>query len=286
MRIEKAVITAAAPDQHTLPLQRLVGRDGRVKTLLQLTIEEVTQAGVGEIGIVIRPGDQRAYYDAAAGTAAELTLIEQPVPRGYGDALLQAKEFVGNDHWLHLVGDHLYLSQTQTCCAKQLIDAAVSEASAISAVQVTREDRLPYFGTIGGKRMPQSANLYEVACVVEKPTPTQAEQELIVAGLRTGHYLCFFGMHVLPPDVMSVLEDGLANTETPSSVVLSSALNTLAQRERYLALEVEGSRHNLEVKYGLLHAQLALAFSGKDRDQILTDLVEQLAETRPVPTVQ
>ena len=35
--------------------------------------------------------------------------------------------------------------------------------------------------------------------VIEKPTPTIAEQKLIIPGLRAGHYLCFFGMHVLSP---------------------------------------------------------------------------------------
>ena len=41
--------------------------------------------------------------------------------------------------------------------------------------------------------------LYEIAEVVEKPTPTEAEQRLIVPGLRAGHYRCFFGMHALTP---------------------------------------------------------------------------------------
>ena len=81
----KAVVTAAAPNQHTLPLQRLVDRDGQAKTVLQLIIEEVTQAGIEQIGVVIQPGDQDAYVDAASRTAAELTLIEQPQPNGYGD---------------------------------------------------------------------------------------------------------------------------------------------------------------------------------------------------------
>lgn len=281
MRIQKAVITAAAPDQHTLPLQTLVDRDGQVKSVLQLIIEEVTQSGIEQICVVIRPGDQDAYRDAAERTAADLTLLEQPRPQGYGDALLQAKAFVGDDPWLHLVGDHLYLSNTNVCCVKQLIDVAVAESCAISAVQHTRENRLPYFGTVGGKRVPQRDSLYEVTRVIEKPTPTQAEQELIVAGLRSGYYLCYFGMHVLPAAVMTVLEELLDAAPDRKAVVLSSALSVLAERERYLALEVEGSRYNIGMKYGLLNAQLALALSGKDREQILTELVELLALARP-----
>jgi len=134
---------------------------------------------------------------------------------------------------------------------------------------------LPYFGTIGGRRVPQSRSLYEVETVVEKPTPTQAEQELIVPGLRAGHYLCFFGMHVLTPTVFDLL-DSLGDVGDRQ---LSPALAALAGRERYLAYEVRGHRYNLGVTYGLLVAQLALGLSGKDRGEILAQLVELLARS-------
>ena len=157
--------------------------------------------------------------------------------------------------------------------AAQLVAVAEAEACAVSAVQPTRENMLPYFGTIGGRRVAQSKQLYEIEAVIEKPTPTQAEQELIVPGLRAGHYLCFFGMHVLTPGIFALL-DGLGATGDRQ---LSAALAALAGRERYLAYEVQGSRYNLGITYGLLVAQLALALSGKDRDEILAQLVELLA---------
>ena len=65
--------------------------------------------------------------------------------------------------------------------------------------------------------------------------------------------------------------------ETSSVGHISSALDKLAQRERYLAYELAGSRFNIGVKYGLLRAQLELALSGKDRELILADVVEMLA---------
>ena len=76
-------------------------------------------------------------------------------------------------------------------------------------------------------------------------------------GLRAGHYLCFFGMHVLTPTVMAILSDMVGNAgERP--VALSEALNELAQRERYLALANLGRRYDVGATYGLLNAQLAL----------------------------
>jgi UTP--glucose-1-phosphate uridylyltransferase len=276
MKVRRAIITAASPGQHTLPLQQLVDRQGASKTALQLIVEEVVHAGVEEICVVIQPGDEDPYRRAAGSDVGRLVFVEQAAPLGYGHALLQAREFAGGDAFLHLVGDHVYLSGATRCCAQQLIDVATAHSCSVSAVQATRETKLPYFGAVGGQLVDGRTDLYEINKVLEKPTPTQAEQELIIAGLRAGYYLCFFGMHVLTPAVMYILTELLQGPDHPR-VQLSAALAILSQRERYLALAVQGSRFNIGMQYGLLMAQMALALSGPDRDLILTELIELLA---------
>ena len=82
MKLSKAVITAAGPNQNRLPLQRFVDLDGLEKTALQIIVEEVVAAGVKEIAVVIQPGDQTSYSDAAGDYAQMLTFVEQPRPRG------------------------------------------------------------------------------------------------------------------------------------------------------------------------------------------------------------
>jgi UTP--glucose-1-phosphate uridylyltransferase len=61
-------------------------------------------------------------------------------------------------------------------------------------------------------------------------------------------------------------------------VSLSAALNELAKRERYLALEMHARRYDIGSPYGLLKAQLALALNGKDREEVLASLVELMAQ--------
>ena len=283
MKVLRAVITAAAPQQHTLPLQQLVDQQGAPKTALQLTVEEIVAAGVDEICVVIQPGDEEEYRRAAGETSERLLFVEQSEPRGYGHALLMARDFVGSSPFLHLVADHLYLSTAQRRCAQQLMDVASQYSCCVSAVQATRETKLAYFGAVGGQLLRGRTDLYEVNRVLEKPTPTQAEQQLITAGLRAGYYLCFFGMHVLSPAVLNILGDLLSAPGAPRAT-LSNALALLAQREKYLALELQGHRYDIGMKYGLLMAQLALALSGKDRDQILTELVELTATGTVSPT--
>jgi len=279
MKISKAIIAAAGRDQRSLPLQTLVDRDGTTKSALAILVEEVLQAGVEEIAILVSPGDQSAYAAAVSQHVRRIQFIEQPEPRGYGHAVYCAHEFTGTEPFLLLVGDHLYLAKGQKSCARQLVEIASAEACAVSAVQPTHESKLPHYGTVGARRLPARAGLYQIDNVIEKPTPTIAEQKLIVPGLRAGYYLCFFGMHVLTASVMNILREVLEQARGQSGVHLSGALARLAERERYLACELQGRRYDIGVKYGLLTAALALALHGPDRDEVLTHLVELLAQS-------
>ena len=147
----------------------------------------------------------------------------------------------------------------------------------MSAVQATRENLLPYYGAIGGQRFAGYKGQYKVDMVIEKPTPTEAEQQLIISGLRAGHYLCFFGMHVLTPMVLEILREKIETVGDKQKITLTDALSELPKQEQYLALEQDGWRYDVGVKYGLLNAQLALALSGKERELVLTKLLELLA---------
>lgn len=280
MEIKKAIITAAGKTQRSLPLQTLVDRDGVQKTALAIVIEEVLKAGVEDICVVVHPGDAPAFAAASGRHSPALHFVEQTIPLGYGHAVYSARDFIENEPFLLLVGDHLYLSQDQKSCAQQLVEVARAESCAVSAVQATHESKLPYYGAVGGHLLLGKSWIYQIDNVLEKPTPTEAEQKLVVPGLRAGHYLCFFGMHVLTPAVMRMLGEMVQASGENSLLHLSPALLRLASQERYLAYEVRGRRFDIGVQYGLLTAQLALALDGKDRDEVLNNLLELLATTR------
>jgi UTP--glucose-1-phosphate uridylyltransferase len=135
---------------------------------------------------------------------------------------------------------------------------------------------LPNFGAVGGRRVSGREGLYRVDTVLEKPTPTEAEQKLGVSGMRAGHYLCFFGMHVFTPGVLDILDRQLA-ADTAARAPLSAALAELARHEQYLALEEPHRRYDIGARYGLLIAQMALALNGRDRADVLAQLLELLA---------
>jgi UTP--glucose-1-phosphate uridylyltransferase len=277
LRIKKAVITAAGQNQRTLTLQTLIDRDGREKPVLCILIEQALGANIEEICVVVWPGDESRYALAAGKYAASVRFIAQPEPLGYGHAIYCARGFTGGDCFLHMVGDHLYVSSAPKGSAQRLVELAEAEDCAVSGVQPTRESLLPRFGTVAGRRMPGRQDLYRVETVIEKPTPTEAEQRLMVPGIRAGYYLCFFGIHVMTPSVMNLLGRMIAATPE-AHVTLSAALAELARSEQYLALEEDGRRYDLGARYGLLTAQMALALSGQDRAQVLSQLLELLAD--------
>jgi UTP--glucose-1-phosphate uridylyltransferase len=279
VKVDVGIVTAAGALQARLPFQRLIDTDGREKPALRILAEEVFSAGIKTLYVVIGQGLSAECQEAVGRDFANrIVFVEQQGTPGYSAAVLQAAELAGPQPFLHLVGDHLSISSLPNRrCAQQVVECARAENCAVSAVQATREGLLPYYGAVGGQRVPGS-QLVEIECVFEKPTPTQAEQRLQVSGVRSGQYLCFFGMHVLLPSVVTLLKELLV-ADPANSPQFSQVLHQLAQRERYLAMEVQGTRHDLGIRYGTWITQLALGLAGVDREDVLSHLVEQLASS-------
>ena len=306
MRITKAVITAAGRGARQFPafdavqkaMTPLVDRDGLAKPVLQVIAEEAIEAGIEEICVVSAPEDEtyyRRHFESFAANlranpggsaeqaqrmeevAGRLRFAVQAEPLGYGHAVWTARDFAADQPVLLLLGDHVYISREGRRCARQLMDLAASEGCAVSAVQSTREHLIGQYGTIGGRRLPDQEGIYQIDEILEKPNPTLAELRLQIPGLKAGHYLCFFGMHVVTSTVFDLLGAIIREDRRElGSIQLTTALDELARRERYLALETRGARYNLGTRFGVVEAQIALALAGVDRDRMLTTLLESV----------
>lgn len=309
MKIRKAVITAAARGERLYPVADTVQKamlpvvdtDGLHKPVIQIIAEEAFTGGIEEICVVCAPGDGPRYQssfrtlrdnllqsyqgsDWAKAQAAKIDYLlgqlhfaEQPQPLGYGNAVLCAQQFVGNEPFLLLLGDYLYVSTLPgKRCVQQLIEVATREECSVAAVNPTPEHLIGRYGTLTGRHLPGTIGMYQIEKIIEKPSLSLAELELQTSGLRRGYYLCFFGMHVLKPAVFPILENHSNIDGHP--LPLTPALQELAEREKYLALEVKGNRYDIGKKFGWLQAQIALGLAGEAHDQTLTTMVEMLAE--------
>src|SRR5215213_150124 len=190
-KVRKAVITAAGRGTRQYPASTavqkemfpLVDRDGLTKPVIQIIAEEAIDSGIEEICIVTQPGeenDYREYFrrmsDQDAKTfrgkdwailASEklgsfgerLHFAEQHSPEGFGHAVFQARDFVGDDPFLLMLGDHVYISSTRERCALQLI-------------KVFEQYMLEHLDQLQGAPLPRAADVNVVA---------QHEQERVVA---------------------------------------------------------------------------------------------------------
>jgi UTP--glucose-1-phosphate uridylyltransferase len=280
MKPRKALITAANPAEQHLPLQTITDALGVSKSVLENSLDELFGAGIESVAIVIVPGSADAYQAACGSHADAITFIEQASPRGYGHAVWCARDFIDGENFVLLVGDHLFMSNTEDSCVKQLLDLASGHEGYFSAVQVTDESQLHLYGTIGAVRDPSNTSIFEVSTIIEKPTPTLAEQELIIPGLRHGKYLCFFGIQVLKPSILDLLGAQFAELPDGARLELTPALAEMAQSEQFLATELKGTRFNLAERHGLLRAQIALALAGPHRDDMLVSLIELISNSK------
>lgn len=283
MNVTKAVITAAGSGQEQIPLQTLIDRNGKPCSTLSVQLAELADSGISEVAIVINNEADEALFRKAAGeTQVSISFVKQSAEaRGFGHAILAAGKFTGDEAFLLMVGDHIYVSDRgEQTCAAQLIEVAKREACLVSAVQPTHESQLRQFGTIGGQMVTGHSGLYEVTQVKEKPTPTYAEQHLLVPGQRVAYYLCFFGMHVITPDVMEGLRTASAALASGGVLGLSDALDAAAGQGKYLATQLQGDRFDLEQRYGQLKAQIAIGLHSPDRDHLLAEIIDLLAPIR------
>jgi UTP--glucose-1-phosphate uridylyltransferase len=279
VRFKKAIIPMGHPVHGDLPLQHVTIGDGRTKRVAALQIEELLEAGIPSVGLVTRPGTERLFDELRDQFDGALVSIVQREPRGFGHAVLCAEEWVAGEPFIVQVCDHVFITHAAASCTSQIVEVAMREDCAVSGVQANSESQLPYFGAIGGSRVKGSTRLYAIETILEKPTPTVAEERCMIPGLRQGIYLQLFGTHALSPAVFEVLREQQAVLAPGEKLGLTESLAVLAAREKYLALEVDGQRVDLETPFGLLRAQLALALYGPRREEVLRLILEEVART-------
>jgi UTP--glucose-1-phosphate uridylyltransferase len=217
--------------------------------------------------------------DKLARMESALTFAVQETPEGYGHAVYQTRTFVGDEPFLLLLGDHVYVSREKEGCARQLLAAFYqSHAEALSAVQPTPADRIHLFGVIRGIPLEGSGRLYQVDSIKEKPSVDYAARNLLTLGLAREAFLCHFGMHVFPPLIFGCIEQHIRdNIRENGEFQLTSAQDKMrAQLSRYYCLDVYGERYDTGIPFGLMEAQMALALRGVHRRELARSIFRVL----------
>jgi UTP--glucose-1-phosphate uridylyltransferase len=311
-KVRKAVITAAGRGTRQYPASTavqkemfpLVDRDGLTKPVVQIIGEEAIDSGIEQICIITQPGEEghyREYFrrlddqmvkafrgkdwailesEKLGAFGDRLSFAEQHSPEGFGHAVYQARKFVGDDPFLLLLGDHIYISDIKDRCARQLIRVFEQYMlDAVTGVQPTLERLLHLFGTIRGAPIDPAKGIYKAELIIEKPSIEAAREKLVTPGQPAGNYLSHFGMHVFSPRIFDSLEYLIKNNvRDKGEIQLTAAQEHLRQHcEKYWVVVTQGQRYDTGIPYGLMETQLALALNGIHRTEICEAIARILA---------
>lgn len=311
-KVRKAVITAAGRGTRQYPASTavqkemfpLVDRDGLTKPVIQIIGEEAIDSGIEEICIITQPGEEglyREYFkrmnddmvksfrgkdwailesEKLGAFGERLHFAEQHTPDGFGHAVFQAKKFVGDEPFLLMLGDHVYISDVKDRCARQLIRVFEQYMlDAVTGVQPTIEKLLHLFGVIKGNPIEPAKGIFKAELIIEKPAIEVAREKLSTPGLPAGNYLAHFGIHVFSPRIFDSLEYLIKNNiREKNEIQLTAAQEHLRQNsEKYWAVETQGQRYDTGIPYGLMETQLALALNGIHRTEICEAIARILA---------
>jgi UTP--glucose-1-phosphate uridylyltransferase len=231
-------------------------------------VEEALQAGIEEITIVVQENDLeefRSFFDVQVTIenynklaphfqeyaqrileiGQRVSFVTQTAQEGFGHAVYCAREAVGNEPFLLMLGDHLYRSRIEMSCTEQLIAAYNQHGMSILGLRRTPEEELANFGTATGVWL-ETNRLLSISEFAEKPTVDYARNNLRVPGLPEKEYLTVFGQYIIRPMLFDYLEEHIANNvRERGEFQLTSALDRLRKEDGFMGLIVEGQRYDI-----------------------------------------
>ena len=169
----------------------------------------------------------------------------QTTQEGFGHAVYCAREAVGDEPFLLMLGDHLYRSNGERSCAQQLIEVYNQHGISVLGLRRTPEEQIASFGTVTGVWV-ENDRLLNVTEFAEKPTADYARNTLRVPGLPEREYLTVFGEYIINPQIFDYLEEHIANNvRERGEFQLTSALDRLRQEYGFHGLIMDGQRYDI-----------------------------------------
>jgi UTP--glucose-1-phosphate uridylyltransferase len=288
-KVRKAIIPAAGFGTRMFPITKaikkeflpIIDRDGRAKPIILAIVEEVVSAGIEEIGIVVQAGDRdlfadffkappkpelyqklspedREYSHYLQSLGDRITILTQAQQEGFGHAVFCAKDWINNETFLLLLGDHVYRSHTKVSCATQLLNIQQKTGGNVIGLTVMSGDIIHKAGCITGIwKEPDS--ILDLTQIYEKPTLEYARTHLHVEGMNEDEFLGVFGMYILKSKIFNYLEADIArNNRDKGEFQLTTCLEKLRHDEGMTGYLVQGQYFDTGMP--LFYRQTAIDF--------------------------
>ena len=263
--------TRLMPQTRVLPkpLFPLAGCNDRVACVLHVILAQVRSAGLARVALIVSPGQETmiaCYLDsldvsARALLPAEIAMIEQTEPRGFGHAVLCGRDFAGDEPFAVLLGDHVHVAAgDRPCCLKQVTDAFTgAEGLAMVGVHEVGIDEVDKVGLVKGDA--GGGGVCRCLDFVEKPDPAIARQRLRTPGLESDRFLGHCGIYVFVPQIFAYLEQDSDRTEAIGEIELATAQARLLRDhpDGYNLYKIEGKAYDMGTPSGYRRTLMAFA---------------------------
>ena len=275
-RVRKAVIPAAGFGTRLFPASKAIKKElfpvidsqGRIKPVIMAIVEEAVDAGIEEVCILVQRDDLELFeeffgsppaienYNKLSRESKQLndyvmelgrrvTFVPQDVQEGFGHAVWCAREWVGNEPFLLLLGDHLYASDGDVPCARQLLDVYDRVGSSVVGLKVTPGSEVQHFGCVTGSWLEQGSVL-AISEFSEKPDLAYAREHLQTEGTEEDSFYSVFGQYVLKPTIFEYLDEHIQhNIRERGEFQLTSCLDRLRQEDGFAGYVVKGRRFDI-----------------------------------------
>lgn len=280
MPLRKAVIPAAGLGTRMLPAAKAVPKEMLPivdRPVIQYVVEEAAAAGIDDVLLITSRGKQAIedHFDRnpeveqrlrSAGREVLLDTIRrlvsqvkihaarQPEQRGLGDAVLQAKEHVGSEPFLCLLGDAVFSGEAP---ARQLVEAHRELGTSVIGLEEVPLEKVSRYGIVGGTQLRQG--VLRLDQFVEKPSASDAPSHLAIAA-----------RYVLTPGIFQCLQETAPGKG--GEIQLTDALKLLASGEPVHGVVLRGTRHDVGNPIDWLKTNLLFA----SRDQKTWDAIAPL----------
>ena len=277
-KVRKAIIPAAGFGTRLFPATKatkkelfpIIDRDGIAKPAILLIVEEALQAGIEEVIIIVQENelnDFSSFFNTQISIenfnklqpqfqeysrrileyGQHVKFVTQPTQQGFGHAVYCARQAIGNEPFLLMLGDHIYRSDSNYSCAQQLLDAYQRHGTSIVGLRLTPQELIANFGTVTGVWLEEN-RLINITEFAEKPNLEYAQTSLRIPGLREDQYLTVFGQYILKPDIFDILETNITNNlREGGEFQLTGALDRLRQTDGFMGLIIEGQRFDIGI---------------------------------------
>lgn len=287
--VRKAVFPSAGLATRLLPATKVMPKEMLTivdKPLIQLAVEEAIEAGIEEFIFVISRDkesllrhfttpetliealyhrgkfDQIEKVTASSLPADSIKVVYQDQPKGLGDAVLCARELVGNEPFAVILPDDTVLHD-QKCLTQMMSCYAQTGGNIVATCEIPPEQSIKY-GILDYSRC--DGDIYHIQKLVEKPLPDLAPSNMAV-----------FGRYILQPEIFEFLHT--QQKGTGEEVQLTDAMARMIGEQRFYGFQFLGERLDCGSDIGFVKAQIAFAMENPILQKEISEYItEKLRE--------